>query len=215
MIKKSGYYIKIVAFSVCFLFSINLLYSIPIDSNIVSTNKHFRIVLNFDSRNTFIRKESVKLYGIRFGFQYESNWRFGVGLYHNLFNLEMNNISNKSVEGKIVDVNMLFGYIAPFSEYVMLNKKKWEIAIPFEVGFGGTSVDVYEPGREILIKKNTHFVFLLETALTGHYKVFPWIGIGSGIGYRQVFTQEITSRDNLSALFYIIKIKIFPASLFK
>jgi hypothetical protein len=197
-------------------FFYNNLYSFPKDSTLtIPQIKQNKIVFNFDSRNTSIRKESVTLYGFRIGFQHKINWRLGIGFYHNLSSLEINNVNNKSVDGQKVDVNLLFGYIAPFIEYILLNHKRWEISIPFETGIGGTSANIFDLNRNNFIKNTHKIVFPIETALTGHYKIFPWIGIGYGIGYRQVLSKESITRESLSSGFYIIKIKIFPEPILK
>ncbi|MCW5918764.1 MAG: hypothetical protein KIS71_03175, partial [Bacteroidetes bacterium] len=56
---------------------------------------------------------------------------------------------------------------------------------------------------------------LFEPAITGHYKLIRWVGIGFGVGYRVMLKNNKQLKDNLSSPIYILRLKIFVDEIYR
>jgi hypothetical protein len=56
--------------------------------------------------------------------------------------------------------------------------------------------------------------FLLHTGVSAHYRIFSWLGVGMGLGYRQVLTPDTLVNQAVSGVFASFKLKIFLGDLY-
>jgi len=97
-------------------------------------------------------------------------------------------------------------------DYVIISKPKWEISYPIQFGLGTTHYR-YTSELSGLIEEDKSSVALLETAITGHYKLTKWVGIGVGVGYRFMLVNNKALDQKFNSPIYIFKLKIFLASI--
>jgi hypothetical protein len=48
-----------------------------------------------------------------------------------------------------------------------------------------------------------------------NYKIVPWLGVGAGIGYRNIWNKSALLQKTFDAPVYIIKIIIYPMAILK
>ena len=58
-------------------------------------------------------------------------------------------------------------------------------------------------------------IILFEPAITGHYKLIRWVGLGFGVGYRVMLKNNHQLKDNLSSPIYILRLKIFVDEIYR
>ncbi len=194
------------------------------DTSVVS--KRPKLVFSFDGRYSFIKSEAVNISGLKLGLDFRNKFRIGIGVYGLLKPEEYSgNVTRPNGTKKIVipfnaTLNLWYGVI--YGEYVIAHKKRWEISIPIQFGVGQSQIDA-EPIRKENISSIKYLnkndqnttVFLIEPSITGYYKVFSWIGVGTGIGYRRMIGADDTMNQNFNNPIYIIKVKLFLGDFIK
>ncbi|HEX8548265.1 MAG TPA: hypothetical protein VF691_14985 [Cytophagaceae bacterium] len=183
-------------------------------SNYARKNK-VRFVFSFDGRKSFIGDQNVSIGGLRFGIQYKEKFRTGIGFYgadspligSKSFN--ENTPKERRLRGKLN-----FGYSALCFEPIFYKNRKWELATPIILGVGNAKLTFYNPDSTIFSENEKPFS-LLEVSGTVEYKFLKWAGVGAGVGYRTVFSDEKFIKRNFDAPIYIIKIKVFIGELYR
>ena len=171
-----------------------------------------RLVLNLDARRSFIRAQginAVKISGIKAGIQFGHYFRTGIGIYDLTEDIVLNNIYEERDE-----VRLDFAYIATYFEYLVFVNKRWEFSLQMMVGFGNIQLSykkVNGTNAEILEIPVT----LIEISEAGHYRIFSWIGLGAGLGWRRMINAERTIDDAFNGPIYIFKIKLFLRPIFE
>ena len=186
-----------------------------------------RIIFNFDARNSIIRGEKAYLFGTKLGLEFNDRWRTGLGFYFLAPPKEYTNLpalppgAPAGIEVP-VSQRLFFNYFSVFGEYIIYGSKHWELSAPLSIGYGKITDENYSEAGNLLTTRK-HHVLVLEPAVQGHYKVFSWIGIGAGIGYRHVLGTDgglhtkydtRTSR-NFDSPVWIAKIKLFPGDILR
>lgn len=86
--------------------------------------------------------------------------------------------------------------------------KRWEVSIPGYLGVGSSRFDVVDS----LTRQG---VGVSEIAVQGHFKVFNWVGIGAGVGYRYLFIPNNRIEENFNNFIYNFKIQVWPGVLYR
>ena len=170
-------------------------------------------VFSFDARRSVIRDQKAKIGGIKIGLDFKNKIRAGLGFYGWTGPFEDTIIINEEPPDQdTVLAGIAFNYVSPYLEYIIYQNKKVELSMPIQFGFGDVSVQYkYKNGNiETPIKKSVG-VFVIS--LTGYYKFFTWLGIGGGVGYRNILTKQKLIRKTFNAPVYIVKIRIFPGPI--
>ncbi|MCZ2356756.1 MAG: hypothetical protein LC115_08735 [Bacteroidia bacterium] len=186
----------------------------PADS---TENKHkIRFLIGLDARNSFVADQKARIGGIRMGLELNKKYRFGLGIYGTeppVTKAVHVYIPHKS-DPVHVSATIRLNYFAAFFEYVWYQSKHWELSTPLIAGLGTISVKAIRLDLPNDPPQQFKGITLLgEAAITGHYKIFPWIGIGGGIGYRKLLASPLVSK-NFDSFIYILKIKIFPKPIY-
>jgi hypothetical protein len=183
-------------------------------------DKMHKVVFSFDSRNTFILGERAGIFGFKIGIEHDKCHRFGMGFYSiknkSVIRLGKNDVSytpkNGIARDTVVDLFAGLDYMTLYYEYVWLSKKRWEISSPVSVGYGTASVN-YIINRVKYTYSDVP-VITFEPTVVGHYKIFSWVGVGAGFGYRKIVFSNNRIGRRLDAPLYILKIKLFLGFLF-
>lgn len=185
-----------------------------IEQDTIPGKKHLgKLISNFDSRYSFIDKETVKINGIKLGMEWNERWRTGLGIYFlsNRFNKPEDAVA--SLPGKQI-ANLRFRYFVLYGEYIFLQNRKWEISAPMQAGMG-TLYYKYKDETGQQIKTDRQLIYLAEPSVAAHYKIFYWLGIGAGAGYRQVLNPDSSLAHDLDEPIYYGKVKLFLGELYK
>lgn len=185
------------------------------DSIKVAMHNKPSVDFRFDSRTSFITTHPAKISGVKIGLAFNKTVKLGVGynwlntsLFKHSFTTDQSGITRK------VTYKLILNYISPYFEYTYFNARKFELSIPVMIGLGKTK---YTPLEYWLNVKpiNSAFLLLYEPTSIAVYKVFPWLGLGLGIGYRLVLIGNRTINDNMNSPIYVYKVKFYPSELLK
>jgi len=185
------------------------------DSTTIVRKNNVRFVFSLDGRRSFIGGHRVGIGGLRLGIQYKDRFRTGLGFYGSDAPFKGNKRLNKDTpKERRLRGQLNFGYSALFFEPIFFKNKRWEISTPIILGVGDAKLTFYNPDSSIFSSTKQTFS-LLELSSTVEYKFLRWAGLGAGLGYRTVFSEEKFITDNFNAPIYIIKVKIFIGELYR
>ena len=158
--------------------------------------------LKFDNRNSFISSRNINMFGVRAGLVFDNRLMLGLGYS------QLNKRIDRTVlvNGNTVLAQFNLRYISFYGEYVFFRNERWEHSIPLVIGYGGAWYRT-EFTRENLPRDNG---FIYEPAMTTTFKVFPWFGVGAGVGYRLVLMNQRNISENLTSPLYLFKINFYP-----
>ena len=171
-----------------------------------SFNTKPKFFFQLDSYNSIVTGARANAKGIKTGLDFNKKVRLGVGYFWLNPDVVEKRIIN---DDDTVRAQLKSRYFTLGAEYVLLNDNPWQVTLPFHFGFG-KSFFVYP---DTLTKKDeriaSNSIVLFEPAVTGHYKVIKWVGVGFGVGYRIMLKNNPEVRDNFNSPLYVLRIKIF------
>lgn len=174
-----------------------------------------KIIFKFDTRKSFIDNSNVTVFGWKVGVEFNKKIRIGGG-FNNLTEDHSRNLDKVYFGDNGIDTLgegvLNFSYICYFVDYVLLSRPKWEISYPIQLGIGASHYR-YTDEEVGLVERDKGTVVLLETAITGHYKLTKWFGIGMGVGYRLMLVNNNELDSKFNSPIYIFKLKVFLASI--
>lgn len=162
----------------------------------------FRIIFNFDFRNTFIDGDPIKFYGFRLGAQRDRDV-IAIGFY---------GIGDRFVQKDVLlpgigtrELHTDFDYTAFTYERILIDTKRWQVGIPLSVGLGNYR-RAYMNDENKLVPYSTNELVPLEASVHADYNLFWWVFIGVGGGYRHVLAGESEATRSLSDWTYYMKV---------
>ncbi len=170
--------------------------------------KRFTALL--DTRGSFISNQSVRLFGVKVGFEHGGRVRYGIGYSFLLTPVE----HEREVEGVgTVTTRLRLGYVTPYFSYAFYQRGHWEVSISVQLGIGGGSL-VYDDAKGHKQKLEKAFVFLYEPAMTVQYRFWNYFAVGGGWGFRLAITNAELD-EGLNAPIYLFGVKVFLGDLFR
>jgi hypothetical protein len=173
--------------------------------------KKWKFIFQLDNRFSSIQDEGVTLYGAKVGFQYKNYTRFGIGISFISKPVIIDYFNKKTKQEETNNIN--FGYISFFDDLILYKNHKWECFITEQICFGRPRFSK-EINDEIVSDINVR-MFLNEISGQINYKIFPWLGVGAGIGYRNLWNKSPVLKKTFNAPVYVAKIIIYPQAIFK
>lgn len=171
-----------------------------------------KLLFTFDSRNSFLLNQQAKMVGFRFGLEMFDRYRVGLGWYGLRGHIDLPKEIRPHDE---LLQSLRFTYSTLFFEYVIYEDFKWEAVASLPFGRGTGTIDTLSSLSRVPGERRAGDVNVLAPSIGGHYKLFYWLGIGSGMGYRFVIAPHKNVRQSLSAPFYVIKVKLFLGGIYK
>lgn len=181
--------------------------------------KKVKAFFQFDSYYSFIGNEKADVFGFKAGVEVNQKWRFGAG-----YNKIKSDIIEKkllpeeerpySSTGDTVKSQLYLNYYPLLAEYVFYNKDPWQVSVPFTLGYGNSYFSYYDKNNNKR-KIFDHSILITELGVTGQVKIFKWIGLGAGIGYRYLLMDNPDIDTKVSSPVYTVRIKIFPGAIIK
>lgn len=185
-----------------------------------SIEQHFeakpKFSARFDSRNSFIAAQNARIFGIKIGWEYNEAIKLGIG--YNRLNSKISEpkyfLNDETMNFDTLESILKFEYLSPFFEYVFFKTKRWEHAISVQIGIGNSRYEYFDK-KGITHFENYRPVVLYEPAMTTQFKIFPWIGIGAGVGYRLILIGNRQINKNFNSPVYILRIKVFLGDIYR
>jgi hypothetical protein len=181
-----------------------------------NTVKKFKFIHSFDGKKSFISSQKASVFGFKLGLQYKNKFRTGLGLYFQGEPATENYTFNEGAT-RTVAAKLDFTYLTLFYEPIVFKNKRWELSVPTQLGIGTAQLSYIDstqaiPQKTIIYSKSagvTEVVFMAE------YKLFRWIGFGSGVGLRAMITEDEVIKKSLNSPIYVFKVRILFGELYK
>lgn len=186
--------------------------AVPADTSRVR-QAHRRLVFQFDQRYSLLQRELVGINGVKLGVEWRGRLRTGVGLYFLSSAINTNAPTPGFVPPGTVD-KIRFRYAALYGEYVLVGTPRWEVSTPLQVGLGRYYVRYQYPDGTVY-RSPRQTIWLIEPTIGGHMRVFRWVGLGAGAGYRQALLTEDKLEDDISGVVFYGRVKLFLGDLYK
>ncbi len=164
-----------------------------------------------DNRVSSIRNNSILLIGGKIGCQYKGLTRIGIGASFIVNPVEFEYVSKKT--SKVVTNKVDFWYFSIYNDWILYKRYNFDVIITEQLGFGKPRY-VREIGEELVSDANVD-LYINELSTQVNYKINPIIGVGAGIGYRNLFNKKSVLNATFDAPIYMFKIIIYPRGLFK
>lgn len=198
---------------VLLLFS--LLFTVLIFSQQVE--KKYKFNFQFDNRFSNIRDYQITIFGAKMGIQYKNLTRFGFGASFIINPVDITGtlqvkIKNKTVS-KPTEEKISFWYFSVYNDWIVYKSKHWECFATEQIGYG-KPVYTYQVNNNTVREED---VPLLVNEISGqvNYKIFSWMGVGAGFGYRNIWNGDTVVKNTFDAPIYIAKLIIYPESILK
>ncbi|MGE0562127.1 MAG: hypothetical protein AB7O47_09940 [Flavobacteriales bacterium] len=159
----------------------------------------------FDFRFSFIASRDFRTSGFKIGISFNKKFKMGLGYNQLLVPAKsIVNDNNKSYNAELKYIN-----ISPYFEYVYYTSKRWEFNLSAQVGIGRGHYQYYnnDAGKTIRAKYST--ILSYEPVMLIDYKIIPWFGVGTGVGYRLIFYKNSNIEEHLTSPVYVFKIKVY------
>lgn len=140
--------------------------------------------------------------GLRVGLEFDKRVRVGFGVYTLASKFQRNIVQTNYLGIRdTVSTQLEFSYMTAYFEYILLTTKHWEVSFPIHVGVGdvGFSKVAAEPQACLVTEINAW----------ASYKIFPFLGLAGGVGYRQFLAGGKEIRENFNAPTYNFGIKFW------
>lgn len=173
------------------------------------------VMFQFDNRNERYFDVTGRMNGLKLGLEFYKRFRAGFGFYANndFYNLEpptMNDTLAQSVK---------FNYRTYFGELVFYRNFRWELSAMGAFGKGQIEVNNFDlrPQLPEFINTDTiRNVGVIDFGINVQYKIFPWFGVGVGVGQRNVsIANEPVLQDAFTDPYLDFKIKVFLGYLYR
>jgi hypothetical protein len=183
---------------------------IPDDS--ITNHKNVKILFGFDSRFSTIGNQLVSINGVKVGFELYNKFRIGYGIYFLgtplFYDIKVRKYDTLKFS------KMRFNYMAFSLEYILYNKGAYEVSLPNQFGWGSTNFE-YMNSSGRLEQTRKHPLFLYEPTLSGYRRIFYWVSLGGGGGYRFVLGSRTADKYFLNGPIFYFKVKFHPVEFFK
>jgi hypothetical protein len=173
--------------------------------------KDWKFAFQFDNRFSSINHDKVTIFGAKVGLQFQNKVRFGIGGSF-ILNPIIVNVTNR--KGKIVgDTKINFWYLSLFGDWILFKNKRWETFVTEQIGFG--KPELIQERKGVIVQETDPNLYVNELSAQANYKITSWIGLGAGVGYRNILNNESVLISRFNAPIYIFKAIIYPESILK
>ena len=141
-----------------------------------------KFFVGFHNRNTFVNTNTVKLYGIIAGNDYQGKLKIYAGYYglHDAATKRLIKDSRFSADTvmRILSINNFSAGI----EHRVYSLNKLNVMVPIQIGVGSMNFK-YVSSDSTLLKEYATIV-PLESGVNAYYNITNWLVLKSGVGYR-------------------------------
>ena len=176
----------------------------------------YKFNFQLDNRLSDIGGYRITIFGGKIGVQYKNKLRFGVGASFITNPVDITGTLKVRVRKKLVtestEDRINFWYISLFSDWILYKNERWECFITEQIGYGSP---VYTSTVNNVVVKQTE-IPLLVNEFSGqiNYKFLPWLGAGTGFGYRNIWNGNADVKSTFNAPIFIARLIVYPEILF-
>lgn len=182
-------------------------------------SKNWKLHFGFDGRVSWALGQRTSLGGIKFGMIYKKKHKFGIGMYY-----FKNPIIRSGIELPEQDypdatdtTSYNFGYTSLFYEPIWYINRRLSISAPVHFGYATISAsykvnDTTQTAWTNYLNQSDQIVGFSGVA---NYKIFRWLAVGTGGGYRFLLTKDARVRKALNRPILIFQVKLLLGVLYK
>ncbi len=183
---------------------------------------------DFDQRFSFINNKEVNIWGYRIGALVNDRYKVGIGFYTLKANFD-SNITRLRRVTNISQVNQTLYYGTVYIEPYLIRRKRWEMSMIFEVGYGNAIIDSvnirnitgprpsttkrYTTRREPFIPVGMGLSFNLIIPDKKGLHFLTYFGLNGLIGIRRVILDG-NFNENYNGLYWSIGTAIYIDRIF-
>lgn len=172
-------------------------------------------VLQLDNRNERYYDEKGRMNGVRVGVEIFRRVRTGVGIYANNQNYRINFPDADPTYYEAARLVYNTGFIEP----IWFRNFRWEFSTPLATGRGAIFIENFDLTTSVPTFQSFDTVMnvrMYDYAVQAQCKIFSWVGIGAGVGYRDLISKE-DERFNVpfSRPYFDFRIKIYLGYVYK
>ena len=174
---------------------------------------HRRLVVQYDSRYSILNYHFTTINGLKLGVEFKNRFRTGAAIYFLSTGVPTRQARPENAAPNAV-AELRFRYLAAYGEYVLLETPRWEMSSNLQLGMGSAYVLYATPDGKS-VKTPKEFMGVVEPSVAGQMRVFRWVGLGAGAGWRQpVLVSKAIQRELNGPVFYL-RAKLFLGDLLK
>lgn len=174
---------------------------------------HRRAVFQFDQRFSILNGKVVGINGLKGGIEWRGRWRAGLGFYRLSGGVPTRIPLPEGMPAGTRD-DVRFRYMVAYGEYVFIGNPRWEVSAPLQLGVGSYYTKFYLPNNSVQ-RSSSRVLYILEPSVAAHYRIFRWVGVGAGTGYRQIAFTGKRPDDQLSGIIFSGRVKLFLGDFIK
>jgi hypothetical protein len=153
------------------------------DSAHIYRFKNVRPFIAIDNRNSFIKNAPVNVKGFQLGVILKEKHTIGFGIY-SLQNSSKQSLTAKNENNISTKRTLNLNYLTLFYQYVIIDKRFFELDLPLEVGLGGYHIKLEDTITHKIITDQKGGSLITSGGVNIILKPVRWIGISGTAGYR-------------------------------
>jgi hypothetical protein len=167
---------------------------------------------DFDSKNTFVTGKGVSMKGLELGVNYGNKISYMLGWYFLSAPINSNSTLYKgTINEATYDTKVRIHYLSVIAEYSLLKNHNWNINMPIQIGIGTAKKEFSIANTLKLSQKST--ILPVEITFRGNYRVWKFIGLSAGLGYRRAFSANIIKDEDFNGIMYTLGVKVWIGDL--
>jgi hypothetical protein len=162
-----------------------------------------------DLKDLFIGATPVTIYGAAAGLEFNDRHQYTIGFY----------LLSKKAERRLANssdaVNQRWGLtlINLGYTYTFLDKGKFELKLPFEVGFGKGKIRAFDnSGNKIFSEEG--LIVPVQLGFITDFELTKWVGLRGSIGYRKTLKGSIFKK-NFDSPYYSFGLSLYYENIRK
>ena len=161
--------------------------------------KNYRLMINYDNRNSVIQNTPVNFVGLQLGFSYKDTHTFGLGGYK-ITQKSQRPVHTRDADNRLLDQYLTLNYATLFYQYTLIDKRFFELDLPFEAGVGKAHLKIVDGEENSKVKEINRIIVPFGAGLQMIVKPVKWVGLSAMGGYRLVTDSD--RRLNFNGWYY-------------
>lgn len=170
------------------------------DSTYIYRFKKVRPFAAIDNRNSF-SKDRPNVKGFQLGVILKEKHTVGFGIY-NLQDKSKYDATTKTDNNIPIKRNLTLNYMTVFYQYVIIDRRFFELDLPLEVGLGSYRMTIEDTLSHKVISEKRGGVSVTSGGVNLIFKPIKWVGISGTVGYRLALDRN--PNINFSGAYYSV-----------
>lgn len=179
-----------------------------------AVNQPMSLTARLDTRNSFITGKSAQVRGVKVGATHENVVGYGIGF--NWLAKGFKAVYHYPFEGGEFEAEgeLRYYYFSPYFDYTFYRKNNWYVTIPVQVGIGWSHLK-YDRVDNTSQKTATGLMITYEPAMAVEYRLFKYLGVGAGVGYRLMIVNQEATGYQFNSPVYLLKFRILFSKIYE